>query len=69
MARVTKMMLDIKVANISRKTGKNYKLEYANGSVRLCRVCERGGLETISPFTDKRGINDILDTLYNFLHV
>lgn len=69
MARVTKIMLDIKVANINRKTGKNYKLEYSNGSVRLCRVCEQGGLETISPSVNKREINDILDTLYKFLHV
>lgn len=69
MTRITKAILDIKVENLNKKLGSKYKLEYFNGSVRLCKVCERGGLEIISPLTDKRGISDILDTLYKFLHV
>jgi hypothetical protein len=70
MMRVTKMMLDAKIENLNNKTGKNYKLQYENNSVRLCRVCNGyGGLEAVSPFTDKKGINDILETLCTFLHV
>ncbi len=67
--KMTEKILEKKLDNLKAVSGKPYKLEYAYGSWRLCKVCnEYGGVTDLS---ERIGISEmarLIDTLIMVYH-
>lgn len=66
--RITNEILEKKVAILNMHSIKEYKLDFANGGVRLCKKSnDYGGLSDISERVSKTEMARILDAIINYI--